>query len=864
MKKFTLSVLLLFISFTFSYGAAVSVEIAKTVGYNYLLQHGETTLNSTDDLRLVYTSGSSTAMFYVFNGNNCFVIVSADDAVVPVLGYSKNNLFKTDNLPANITDFLEGYNKQINYVINNSIAATPEIATTWDNLVHNYTTHSVEKTTIVSPLLSTTWDQYPYYNADCPADAAAGSFGGHDVTGCVATAMAQVMKFWNWPTHGAGIHSYTTSSYGTLSANFGSTTYNWAAMPNNVTSANPSVARLMSDVGISVNMNYTPTESGAYVISSATGTPPYCAEYSLKTFFNYASTLHGESRASYSDATWISMLEADLNAGRPIICSGTGTSGGHCFVFDGYDASSNFHVNWGWSGSSNGYYSINALNPPSLGTGGGGGGFNSNQTAILGIQPNVPPTYSLQLYDYVNLSASTIGYYNPFTVTTNVYNTGSTTFTGDFCAAAFDATTGNFITFVDSVVGWSLPAGMVYLSPFISLPTTGLLAMLPGTYVIGVYYRPTGGSWVAISNSGSYTNFVPMTVVNHNYMQLYSAMIPTPTIFVQGSAASVNLNIYNTGASAFTGSYDLSLYHLDGTFACGIQTMTGMALPAGNIYLSPFLTFSTTNITAPPGTYFLAMEYNDGSGWALAGTDYFQNPIYITVVAPPLSPDIYEVNNTSSTAYNLSSTLTWVSNIAHTSTTGSNFHIVSDQDYYKIVLPSGYNYSITARVNDLVSTDDGLPYTIDAVWSYSIDGGATWSSVYNDVMPGTINFSGYTGGTVIFHVSPHYAGNIGTYLLKIGNITRTPSATTLSEIVLTGEKIFPNPASDFVTVDLSGTEAKGIAAIVRNIQGKVVFSGDVTNQSVITIPLNSIAAGMYLLEVTTDAGMVIKKITVRK
>ncbi len=860
MKKSILLISFLFALSPISFGKTVPVSTAKIAGYNFLHQR-LSSLQSADELQLVYTSSGSADYFYVFSGNNCFVMVAAEDGVVPILGYSTKTVFRGDHLPPNAVAFFESYNGQVKNVIEKSITATPEIADSWDELVQNKPASTARKTTSVSPLLATQWDQFPYYNAYCPTDPGAGSFGGHVVTGCVATATAQVMKFWNWPAHGVGLHSYTTTSYGTLSADFGATTYAWGSMPvPKATSANAAVARLMSDVGIAVNMQYTASESGAYVITS-TSPITNCAEYALKNYFDYKTSLHGEARASYTDATWTGMLKADLDAGRPIIYDGAGSGGGHCFVLDGYDGSGNFHINFGWSGFDDGYFAISAINPAGVGTGGGSGSYNSYQEAILGVEPNsggsTTPA-SIALYDYVNLSASTIGYYNSFTVTTNVQNTGTTAFTGDFCAAAFDATTSAFVTFVDSVMGTSLPAGYVFSSP-LTFNTSGLLAMLPGNYVIGIFYRPAGGGWSAVANSGSYTNFEPMSVVNNNYLQLYAAMTPSPAPFVKGSSGNVTLNVVNTSSFDFAGNFDVSIYNLDGTFNSTIQTMTGMSLLAGYTYTTA-LTFSTASITANPGTYFLALEFDDGSGYALAGTGIYQNPIYVTVVAPPPPPDVYEANNTAATAYDLSPTLAWASNMASTSTPGANFHVVTDEDYYKVVLAPGYNYSITAALSDLISP--GAPYTVDAVWSYSIDGGFSWSPAYNNTLTGTIGLSGGGGGTVIFHVSAHYAGNVGSYKLNISNITRAAYIGAVPKVGLSAINIYPNPASSFLNIDMAATGINGMSAVLFDVQGKKAYTADISGQAVISIPVGTLAAGMYYLQLTTDAGILTRKITV--
>ena len=859
MKKITLLFSFLVLAAT-TYGKAVPVNTAKTVGFNCLLQKGVANLTTQNDISLVYTYGNPNALFYVFGNQKCFVLVAADDAVLPILGYSKERGFKFDNLPTNVSGWLENYGNQIDFVIKNQIAATSDITAKWTNLFNNTKDKNAARTTSVSPLLTTIWNQSPYYNYDCPYDYSAGD---RTVTGCVATATAQVMKFWNWPANGVGMHSYSTSSYGTLSADFGSTTYNWTAMPNEVTSTNPSVATLLYHVGVAVDMNYGPAStggSGAYVIIH--GCPvTNNAEYALKTYFNYDPSMHGENRASYSDGTWISMLEADLDAGHPIIYDGHGTSGGHCFVFDGYDVSNNFHVNWGWDGSDDGYFAIDALNPGTLGIGGGAGGFNSGQQAIFGVKPvTTTTTPSLALYDYVYFSASVINYGAAFTILSNVYNTGTSTFTGDFCAAAFDSATGTFITMIDSVMGTSLPSS--YSTGTLTFSAaSGLLAMLPGAYSIGIFYRPTGGSWVAVPDNPPYYNFEPMNVVNHNYLELAAAMSPAP--FVLGSPASVTLNVGNYGSSTFIGSLDLSLYNLDGSFNSNIQTMTGLSLASGFMF-SSLLTFSTSSITAAPGTYLLAVEFNDGTGWYLCGADYYSNPIYVTVTAPAPTPDIYEVNNTAGTAYNLSSTLTWVSGSSHTGTPGSNFHIGTDQDYYKVVLPAGYNYDITARVNDIVSTDDGLTYTVDAVWSYSTDGGTTWSSVYNDVMPGVIHLGSLAGGTVIFHCSPAFAGNIGTYLFKIGNITRTTSTLNLQNVDLSAARIYPNPAKNFVTIDLTNTNTIATNINIMDIQGRIVYNNNIINNGINEISVSDFADGMYFVEINTEAGILRDKFVVKK
>ena len=154
--------------------------------------------------------------------------------------------------------------------------------------------------------------------------------------------MAQIMKFWNYPETGSGFHSYNHPAYGTLSANFGSTTYQWSLMPNVVSSSNSAVATLMYHCGVSVNMVYDIAAKGG---SSAQTLDVAAA---LKTYFGYSSTVEGKYRKDYTDAQWIDLLKTELNAGRPVQYAGTGSSGGHSFVCDGYNSNDFFHMNWGW------------------------------------------------------------------------------------------------------------------------------------------------------------------------------------------------------------------------------------------------------------------------------------------------------------------------------------------------------------------------------------------------------------------------------------------------------------------------------------------------------------------------------------
>ena len=343
---------------------------ARQAATTFLNNNGAQTRGLTD-----VTLATGFSNVYVFTTENSFVLMAADDRVQPILGYSLNGPFDIENIPDNKRAWIEGYSNEIQYAIDHQTRATSEVTQQWRDLVEG-NLNVGRATTAVSPLLQTQWNQTSPYNMLCP---------GGSVTGCVATAMAQIMKYWNYPEHGIGSHSYTHATYGELSADFQSTTYDWANMLNTYSGSSTqaqkmAVATLMYHCGVSVDMNYSPNFSGAGAAIVAEA---------LKNYFNYSPETVFHDRAEYEDAVWINMLKADLNVNRPVWYCGVGSGGGHAFVFDGYNSSNYFHVNWGWGGYCDEYYSVDNLNPGPNGPGSGSTGvYNDSQGAVFGIRPS--------------------------------------------------------------------------------------------------------------------------------------------------------------------------------------------------------------------------------------------------------------------------------------------------------------------------------------------------------------------------------------------------------------------------------------------------------------------------------------------
>jgi hypothetical protein len=877
MKRFFTLIILSLVFFNLTYGKQIDEETARIVGQNFLAKRiNSKTLKSVSSLDLAYTaqssnkdkpgSGAGEACFYVFNVNasHGFIVISAEDNVAPVLAYSDESGFNVNNIAPDVSWWLNGYKEQIEEARAKKMQATEEIKSHWESLktgTGSYMSYGSVKT--VNPLEQTTWDQLPNYNAMCPYDNTANEL---TVTGCVATGMAQILRFWSAPTNGAGFHSYSDPKYGVQSADFGNTTYDWANMPLSVTGANTAVATLMYHCGVSVEMTYGIAETGgssAYVVSSQSPVQA-CAEYALKTYFGYANAV-GKVRTDYPNKTdWQNLLKTELDAGRPVLYAGFGSGGGHCFDCDGYDANNFFHFNWGWSGQFDGFFDVDALNPEGTGTGGGTGGFNSGQQCVIGIQgPNSGGGQSstLDLYDFVTPSPSDLEYGQAFTVNTNIANYTSTDFNGYLCAAIFDANN-TFVDYVQVISGVSLPAGD-YFTGGVTFSNSGLLTMLPGSYTIGIFYASANDSlWIRVSDTNGYTNQASMTVRWANTLELYSNMVLTPgSTMVQGAAASVHLDVTNTGTTDFTGTYDVSLYDLDGYAVATIGQLTGQNLPAGSH--TNGLTFATTSLTCDPGTYLLAMQYlPDGTGqsWQLTGSTNYLNPVEVTVQQAPYGSDPWEPNNSLQTASNLAVTFTGNTSTINTLNANIANSPTTDYDYYQLVLPPGYSYTVDAMLYDLVNPGGpAQTYTVDAICSVSTDMGTTFTNTFDGPIANSI--VSQSGGTIYFLVSPKFTGEAGTYDLSL-TVTRYPLG--INNLTSDAIKIFPNPAKDFLMIDLTAFEGNFNQIRIMNNQGEQVVTVNPNGDQAFRVKVDNLSEGIYFLQLETENGVYSKKFIIVK
>ncbi len=384
MKKtilLTASILLYFVSFA----NPINKKLAETVAKNFIFEKTGIAQKTVIFNEVITKSKSNLNLFYVFTYKNGFVIVAADNNVVPILGYSTKNKYYKNNVPPQMIFLLNTYAEQIKLSIDKKIKASSKTKKEWSRYLKK-TEEFVSKKNkkAVSPLLgSIYWGQGEGWNAYCPEDA--GGDDGHTYVGCVATAIGQIMKYYEYPANGVGSYSYTHDDYGNQSANFESTTYDWQSMSNNV-GTNAS-ALLLYHIGVSVDMDYGPSGSGASSVN---------APYILANYFKYFSSATFIRKENYTDANWKSIIKNEIDYQRPVFYSGTPSSGGgHAFVLDGYDDSDQFHINWGWEASHNGYFLLSDLTPSTY-------DYTYNQVAAIGIMPDFSEPYEISANFYNN------------------------------------------------------------------------------------------------------------------------------------------------------------------------------------------------------------------------------------------------------------------------------------------------------------------------------------------------------------------------------------------------------------------------------------------------------------------------------
>lgn len=362
-----------------SWAGPVDKELAKSKAQKFMMEHNFGVALESDEPAYAPTrrmggmkAGAELPAFYIFNAENCagYVIISGDDRTDEVLGYATEGHFDLEDIPDNVAAWLQTYADQIALIA--TMSQQPQAARV-----------SSVQWAAIAPMITSIWHQDTPYNNQCPLHE-----GDRSATGCTATALAQIMRYHEWPAESAtAIPAYTTRSAKLYCPELPATTFRWSEMLDEYpyTAEAPAVSELMLYCGQGAQADYTSTVG--------TGISLENAAYALKKYFNYDVNLEYRKLSNYTIDEWEQMLYSELQAGRPVLFAGESIKSAHAFVCDGYDGNGLYHFNWGWGGILDGYFKLALINPQAPLD-----GYNLDQRMVVGIQPPTGEPARLQLF----------------------------------------------------------------------------------------------------------------------------------------------------------------------------------------------------------------------------------------------------------------------------------------------------------------------------------------------------------------------------------------------------------------------------------------------------------------------------------
>lgn len=549
-------------------------------------------------LTLAYTAtGDKGNCFYIFNEQGGgFTIVTADDRLPRVIGFSENGEFNYEDAPENMKWWLSEYTGEITAFLTED----PKLGKRPLNRANRQEREEIK------PLLTSKWDQTEPYNNQCPIDPRTGR---RSVTGCVATAMAQVMRHYKWPINPTG------SNDGYV---FNGTTLDWDNMldeylPGKYSSTQAdAVALLMRECGSAVSMQYSSYESGAYSND---------VQVALRTYFDYDSSLQMEWRDYHTLSEWNDMVYNELAANRPIYYSGRSAQGGHAFVCDGYLANNFFHFNWGWGGYQDGYFLLNSLNPSSGGTGSYAGGYNTDQSIITGVVKNTGSGNEKLQVTMLCTGDFTYAKDNTYRVTGSngndlIYNPLGYPIRVNFGLKFTNIDNESKVVYQRSST--STTYAPYYGTPEIVCTTPSLPA---GTYRVSPAIYTEYDEWTDIQVPYGYQRFVTLKVEGgkntftnggpeiEGQAKLLAGAPEYVDILYSNMPKAYKVTVSNVGDGDFFGEVGLSLWYEDDYSGDGDEEVRQIAIPA---HSSMDVEFFLSNTKIKPGHYSVFVLDNRG------------------------------------------------------------------------------------------------------------------------------------------------------------------------------------------------------------------------------------------------------------
>ena len=863
MKKHFLSLLALILGIGMAQANPVSVSKAKLVGQQFVQANFDMT-RQAGDLTLVYT-GTSTrgeACFYVFNvGNEGFVMVSADDVYRPIVGYSDEGAFDAQNI-----------NPELNYMLNELISfrsgkltgePAPAVASEWKQVTERGTLMSFNGGRANNYLVQTRWNQDYPYNYYCPVGN--GGPGGHVYAGCVASAMSQMMKYWNYPLKGVGSHSYSYYVPGTgngpWSANFGDTTYDWDNMPNTINNNSPQVqidaiATLMYHCAVAVDMQWSVDGSGAF----SQDVPQRISQY-----FSYTNQAVFRSRDNYTYENWANMLKESFDMGWPLYYSGQGPDGGHAFVCDGYNDANLYHFNFGWGGSGDGWFDFDAIE------------FNSSDGAIFNFvpanvyngTPKAPTNLSVTPAANNELKA-TITWTNPSQALNNnalgnidqivVCRGGEIIFTEDNVAP------GATMTYVDNAV----PRfdSFVYTVYAIFEGNHGKHA-----YSNKVSFGPTCG-WVINITKASFTGFRGAAIHVYNASGTECATVTTTSSSVQSIPVDMPLGHVSFGWSAQTSgnAYDLA-FTIKNSQNTAVYSYEGLStdMPEGIFFETNNGCGNTAGTGVPSNlvavrdgddAYTIHVSWDGINDTGYGYTVYRDDLLYRLIpsgtsfddVNTPIGGHCYRIGFLSDGGENPGY---------------SNESCATSGECYA---PSNIDYETTGSTYKIKLKWE-KPDPAEGLSGYYLFRSTNPDEGYERIKLLSATATSYTDNTA--NQQGHYYYKLYAVYHDLDDCVSAPanwkydqnqfylhvyySPTGVEEMLADRVAVYPNPTAARFTI-----EGEGLSHVsVYNTLGQMVYEANCEG-NMTDVNLGSVETGIYMVRIATEKGIVTKRITVIK
>lgn len=853
MKKYLLSVLALMLGIGMLTAGPVDVNKAKWVGQ----QFAQSTMQTRGaDLELVYApvSDRGTTYFYVFNiGQEGYVMVSGDDYYRPIIGYSTSHAFDSnDPGMAYLIRTIQNGRDQFTGTPTNDITAEWELVMNEGRLLSRNGGRKVDV------LCATRWNQNYPYNAMCPAWT--GGPGGHFYAGCVATSIAQVMKYWNHPLQGQGSNSYSSSTlHIQCSANFGATTYDWDNMPNSINSSSPqeqidAVATLTYHCAVAVNMNWEYDGSGSNL---------YTASLKLPQYFRYTPSIVYQQRAQFASSVWAQKIKESLDLGWPLSYGGSEPNSeyGHAFVLDGYNDNDMYHFNFGWSGSGDDWFTFETLDYNS----GDGAIFNFVPAEVYNNTPQAPTNLTVTPASDNQLSA-TLTWTNPSKTLNNVDLNGLdyiAIMRDDELVATIDnPQMGETMTFVDNEV-----PRYDYFTYHVYAVSNGAHGKMVHSNTVG--FGPTC-NWTIMMTSTHAQGWRGGSVAIYN------------------SAGSLIRTCTTTSASPSSVAITIPVGRVSFVWNAPTAEVPSMNIILKDAQNNSVYTFSGSSNDLPVGVFF---EANNGCGNE-QGTSV---PTGLVAVRDEENPNNINVswNGVDEEGYGYNVYRDGILN--HTVIEGTSFvdhnAPMGGHCYYVVFLSLGGENLLHSNESCANAGDGCYPAThltyettpqhkIKLLWERpEISDGLSGFLIYRkgvdeeDWVRIKITGSSATNYTdnalveegVYYYKVIAYYHNIECYSAPAAWIDDDNQfylsvyfdPTGLGESIARNVNLFPNPTKDSFTIEAEELQE----VMVYNTVGQLVYQSSCEGNSTV-INLNHVESGLYLVRVITAKGETTKKLSV--